>query len=104
MIDGKRVRSTFRDKFFEANWGTGENRRLYDDGKYQRHPDGSYVRITDRQGLGAGTYDVTIGSEIFRCLRVLDVISSPANEGGELIEAFVESGERTVLVRQYLGR
>ncbi len=103
MIDDSKALSTFRDEGFEANWGKGEKRTIYDDGKYQRQPDGSY-RTTESQGIGAGTYDVTIGDKTFRCLRVLDTFSSPPNEHTELVEAFIESSGRTALIRQYLGR
>lgn len=102
MGDRKELR-TFRDGLFEADWGQGEKRRISDDGRYRRQPDGSY-RTTDGRGLGAGTYDLTIGARAFRCLRVLDTFASPPNEHGELIEAFIEPGGRTVFIRQYLGR
>jgi hypothetical protein len=102
MREGKPLLSTFLDKGFEQNWGKGERRRLYDDGRYQRQPDGSH-RMTNGQGLGAGVYDVTIGEKSFCCLRVLDVNQTPS-EYDEISEAFVERGGRTVLYRQYRGR
>jgi hypothetical protein len=95
---------THLDDGFEDQWGTSANpsRRLYDDGRYRLPPDGSY-ETTDRAGLGAGTYDVSIGEETFRCLRVLEPdISEPG--GGELTEAYVERGGRTVFHRRYDGR
>ncbi|MEZ4737126.1 MAG: hypothetical protein R3E79_59360 [Caldilineaceae bacterium] len=93
---------TFRDPGFAQDWGMNGMRRLYDDGRYQRQPDGSY-RITDGQGRGAGVYEVTIGERTFCCLRVLDVNAAPS-EVGELGEAFVNREGRTVLYRQYQGR
>ena len=98
--DGTKVLSTFADDGFEDDWGTGEWRKLYDDGRYALQPDGSY-RITGGQGLGAGVYDVTIGGDTFCCLRVLD-LSVP--HGGELTEAYVERGGRTVFHRRYDSR
>ena len=102
-IDGKRVSNTIGDDGFEEQWGGPAKRRIVDDGRYQLQADGSY-KITDGQGFGAGTYDVTIGENTFHCLRVLDVdISDP--HGGELAEVFVESSNgRTVFFRRYDGR
>ena len=94
--------STFVDEGFEGDWGKGDKRKLYDDGRYQLQADGSY-KITDGKGLGAGVYDVTIGENKFCCLRVLDPDLS-ASEGGELVEAYVERGGRTVFFRRYDGR
>ena len=100
----KKVLFTLLDEGFGSQWGTGANptRRLYDDGRYRIRSDGSY-ETTDGTGLGAGTYDVTIGARTFRCLRVLEAdLSEP--EGGELTEAYVERGGRTVFHRRYDGR
>ena len=102
QVGGRKVLETFRDEGFEANWGQGEKRKICDDGRYQRQPDGSY-RTTDGQGIGAGSYDVTIGARTFHCLRVWDT-GAPPSEHEELAEAFIERGGRTVLYRQYWGR
>lgn len=100
--DGTKVMSTFLDDNFEENWGDCEKGPFYDDGRYRRQADGSYV-ITDGKGLGAGVYDVTVGDNTFCCLRVLEPdLSVP--EGGELVEAYVERSGRTVLFRRYDGR
>jgi hypothetical protein len=102
--DGKKVFLTLLDEGFESQWGASANRarRLYDDGRYRVQPDGSYT-TTSGTGLGAGTYDVTIGEETFRCLRVLEPdLAEP--EGGELNEVYVERGGRTVFHRRYDGR
>lgn len=102
MEAGKKVSYTLGDEGFEGQWGELTQRRIVDDGRYQLQPDGAY-RLTDKQGLGAGTYDVTIGERTFTCLRVLDVdISEP--HGGELAEVFIESGGRTVFFRRYDGQ
>jgi hypothetical protein len=101
---GKGELFTFLDEGFEYQWGASANpvRRLYDDGRYRPRPDGSY-ETTNGAGLGAGTYDVTIGGKTFRCLRVLEPdLSEPG--GGELTEAYVERGGRTVFHRRYDGR
>ena len=101
-IDGKQVSYTLGDEGFEEQWGGPCKRRIVDDGRYELQSDGSY-RITDGQGFGAGTYDVTIGENTFHCLRVLDVdISMP--HGDELAEVYIESGGRTVFFRRYDGR
>ena len=101
-IDGETVSNTIGDEWFEDRWGGPCKRRIVDDGRYQLQADGSY-KITDGQGFGAGTYNVTIDENTFHCLRVLDVdISNP--HGGELAEVFVESGGRTVFFRRYDGR
>ena len=103
-VDGKRLVEVQGDRHFEATWGGVMNRRIVDDGRYERLSDGAY-KTTDAQGLGAGTYDVTVGDNRFCCIRVLDPIpglSSP--NGGELVEAFVEEGGRTVFFRRYDGR
>ena len=101
-IDGETVSNTIGDEWFEEQWGGPSKRRIVDDGCYQPQADGSY-KLTDGQGFGAGTYNVTIGENTFHCLRVLDVdISNP--HGGELAEVFVESGGRTVFFRRYDGR
>lgn len=102
--DGKKVFASLLDEGFESMWGASANRarRLYDDGRYRLLPDGSY-ETTGGTGLGAGTYDVTIGEETFCCLRVLEPdLSEP--EGGELNEVYVERGGRTVFHRRYDGR
>lgn len=102
MEEGKKVSYSLGDEGFEGQWGELTQRRIVDDGRYQLQPDGAY-RLTDKQGLGAGTYDVTIGERTFTCLRVLDVdISEP--HGGELAEVFIESGGRTVFFRRYDGQ
>ena len=103
QVGGRRVLETFRDEGFEANWGQGEKRKICDDGRYQRQPDGSY-RTTDGRGIGAGAYDVTVGDRTFRCLRALDTGGSPPSEYEELAEAYIEPGGRVVLYRQYWGR
>ncbi len=103
-LRGRRVFELLGDRTFEANWGGSMNRRIVDDGRYERLSDGAY-KTTDAQGLGAGTYDVTIGDNRFCCIRILDPIpglSSP--NGGELVEAFVEEGGRTVFFRRYDGQ
>ena len=50
--DGTKVLTTLADDGFEDDWGTGERRKLYDDGRYGLQSDGSY-KITDGQGLAA---------------------------------------------------
>ncbi len=102
--DGKRLIEAVGDKWFEHNWGGMMKRRIVDDGRYQRQPNGSY-KITKSTGLGAGTFDVTIGENTFCCLRVFDIlpdISEP--NGGELVEAFIESSGRTIFFRRYDGQ
>ncbi|MXZ20193.1 MAG: hypothetical protein F4Y84_06245 [Caldilineaceae bacterium SB0665_bin_25] len=94
---------TFKDEWFEAEWGRGAERKICDDGRYQRQPDGTY-RTTGGRGIGAGTYDVVIGSRTFHCLRAWDTFGSPPSEHAELAEAFIEEGGRVVLYRQYRGR
>ena len=101
---GKTELYTIFDDDFEDQWGASLNpaRKLYDDGRYQAQPDGSY-KTTNGTGLGAGTYDVTIGGKTFHCLRVLEPdLAEP--EGGELNEVYVERGGRTVFHRRYDGR
>lgn len=101
---GQKELFTLLDEGFEHDWGASLNpaRRLYDDGRYRLRPDGTY-ETTRGTGLGAGTYDVTIGGRTFRCLRVLEPdLGEP--EGGELTEAYVERGGRTVFHRRYDGR
>lgn len=103
--DGEEAFVTLLDEGFEYNWGASSNpsRALYDDGRYRLLPDGTY-ETTKGTGLGAGTYDVTVGGRTFRCLRILEEdLGEP--EGGELTEAYVgcESG-RTVFHRRYDGR
>jgi hypothetical protein len=102
--DGEGELFTFLDEHFASQWGASANpaRTLYDDGRYRLLPDGSY-ETTEGTGLGAGTYDVTVGGNTFRCLRVLEPdLSEPG--GGELTEAYVEGGGRTVFHRRYDGR
>ncbi|MCY3742127.1 MAG: hypothetical protein OXH00_14015 [Candidatus Poribacteria bacterium] len=102
IVDGKQASYTVGDEGFEDAWGGPLKRRIVDDGRYELQADGSY-RITDGQGFGAGTYNVTIGENTFHCLRILDVdISEP--HGGELAEIYLESGGRTVFFRRYDGR
>ena len=103
-LDGRRVFETVGDKWFEENWGGRMRRRIVDDGRYRRQPDGSY-KTANGTGIGAGTYDVTIGGNTFCCLRVLDPIPGLSEpDGGELVEAFIERGGRTVFFRRYDGQ
>ena len=102
QMGGRKVLRTFRDEWFEADWGRGEKRKICDAGRYLRQPDGTY-RTTDGQGIGAGSFDVTIGGRTFRCLRVWDT-GAPPSEHEELAEAFIETGGRIVFYRQYWGR
>jgi len=98
-VNGKQVQTTIGEGDFAEQWGEVGRRKLVDDGRYARQVDGSYV-TTDRSGLGAGTYDVTIGENTFHCLRVLDreIINS---DGGELVEAYLNQAGRTVYHRRY---
>lgn len=93
--------STAADATFEKEWGAVGPRRLVDEDRYLRQPDGSY-RMTDSAGQGAGVYTVAVGRNVFTCLRVIDLPG--ANESQEIGEAFVESGGRTILYRQYRER
>lgn len=97
--EGTKVVSTFADDGFEDDWGVRCQRRLRDDGRFLEKADGSYG-FAGRGGGGAGVYDVSIGASKFNCLRVLDL----ADKGGELVEAYVERGGRTVFSRRYDGR
>lgn len=92
-----------RNPNFMDDWGTTLGRLLEDNGKFQQTHDGS-LQTTDRDGAGAGTYDVTIGRNTFRCLRVLDY--DPTEPfGGELGEAYVDARSgRTVYYREFSGR
>ncbi len=101
-IDGIRIFNTVGEEWFEDQWGPDAKRRIADDGRYQLQSDGSY-KLTDGQGFGAGTYDVTIDGNTFHCLRVIDV-DITTEHGGELVEAYVEEGGRTVFHRRYDGR
>ncbi len=101
-IDGKRIFDTIGEEWFEDQWGPDAKRRIVDDGRYQLQSDGTY-KLTDGQGFGAGTYDVTIDGNTFHCLRVIDV-DIATEHGGELVEAYVEEGGRTVFHRRYDGR
>ena len=103
QMGDRKVLRTFRDEWFESDWGRGEKRTVRDDGRYLRKMDGTY-RTTDRTGIGAGTYDVTIGARTFHCLRVWDTGGSPPNEQTELSEAYIEPGGRVVLFREFWGR
>ena len=103
QMGGTKVLRTFQDEWFEADWGRGEKRTVRDDGRYLRHNDGTH-RTTDKTGIGAGTYEVTIGEKTFRCLRVWDTGGSPPSEHAELSEAYIEPGGRVVLFREYWGR
>ena len=103
LIDERKVLRTFKDEWFESDWGCGTERKIFDDGRYQSQADGSYL-TTDGQGIGAGSYDVTIGGRTFHCLRAWDTFGSPPSEHAELAEAFIEEGGRVVLYRQYRGR
>ncbi|MCY4129559.1 MAG: hypothetical protein OXG15_10030 [Gammaproteobacteria bacterium] len=90
------------DPYFEEQWGT-RGRHLVNNGRFAQQHDGSW-RTTGHDGLGEGTYDVTIGDHCFECLRVLDY---DENEpfGGELSEAYIErESGRTVYYRQFNGR
>ncbi len=103
LKEGRKIFDAVGTDFFEDQWGGAmTRRRIVDDGRYQRQPDGSY-KLTDAQGLGAGTYDVTIGENTFHCLRVLDPDIDKPN-GGELNEVYIEREGRTVLHRRYDGR
>ena len=62
------------------------------------------TRTTDGQGIGAGSYDVTIGEKTFHCLRVWDTAGSPPSEQAELSEAYIDQAGRVVLFREYWGR
>ena len=101
-IDGKRVYNTIGDARFEDLWGGPCSRRIVDDGRYQLQHNRSY-KLTDGQGFGAGTYDVTINDNTFLCLRVFDV-DITEEHGGELAEVYIEKDGRTVFFRRYDGQ
>ena len=101
-IDGKRIFNTIGEEWFEDQWGPDGKRRIVDDGRYQLQKDGSY-QLTDGQGFGSGTYDVTIGDNTFHCLRIFDV-DITKEHGGELAEVYIEEGGRTVFFRRYDGQ
>jgi hypothetical protein len=71
--DGDASTLTEADREFEAAWGGTGPRRLVDSGRYQQHADGSY-RITGTSDPGAGVFRVQIGSRMFTCLRVIDLV------------------------------
>lgn len=98
-VNGKQAKTTIGEGDFAEQWGEVGRRRLVDDGRYERQADGAYF-TTDRTGLGAGTYDVTIGENTFHCLRVLESVIINA-DGGELVEAYVNRDGRTVFHRRY---
>ena len=102
-MDGTKELKTFKDDWFEANWGSGEKRKIRDEGRYVRHPDGTYS-TTCRTGIGHGTYSVKIGERTFRCIRVWDTLGLPPSEERELSEAYIDPTGRVVLYRQYRGR
>ena len=102
-VDGRKVLRTFKDEWFEADWGRGEKREIRDEDRYERQPDGTY-RTTCRTGTGAGTCEVTIGDRTFRCMRVWDTGGLPPSEERELSEAYIEPGGRVVLYREFWGR
>ena len=99
----RKVLRTFRDEWFAADWGQGEKRKICDNGRYQRQPDGT-SRTTDGQGIGSGSYNVTIGKNTFHCLRVWDTGGSSPSEQAELSEAYIDQAGRVVLFREYWGR
>ncbi len=100
---GRKVLRTIADDGFESDWGKGEKREIRDEGRYERQPDGTY-RTTGRTGIGAGTYELKIGANTFRCLRVWDTGGLPPSEQAELSEAYIEPGGHVVLFREYWGR
>ncbi len=102
-MDGRKVLRTFKDEWFEADWGQGEKREFRDEGRYERLPDGAH-RTTCRTGTGAGTYEVTVGNRTFHCMRVWDTGGQPPSEERELSEAYIEPGGRVVLFREFWGR
>lgn len=90
------------DPDFESQWGT-VCRHLEDNGKFESLNDGAW-RTTGKDGLVEGTYDVNIGNNCFKCLRVLDY-DEDEPFGGELAEAYVEcTSGRTVYYREFTGR
>ncbi len=99
----ERVLRTFKDEGFEADWGRAAERKICDDGRFQRQSDGTY-HTTDGRGMGAGACDVSIGGRTFHCLRAWDTFGAPPSERAELAEAFIEEGGRVVLYREYWGR
>lgn len=101
-MDGIRTYNTIGDDWFEELWGPDGERRIVDDGRYELQPDGSY-KTTEGQGLGAGTYDVTIGENTFHCLRVIEP-DLEAEHGGEMCEVYIAQSGRTVFFRRYDGR
>ncbi len=101
-VDGRRYFNTIGDDGFDDQWGPPLKRCIIDDGRYELQTDGTY-KLTDGQGFGSGTYDVTIGDNTFHCLRVFDVDISEEH-GGELAEVYVEENGRTVFFRRYDGR
>ena len=98
-MEGRRRISTLADEGFEADWGVTLPRRLRDGGRFREQADGSY-KYGGVGGAGAGAYDVRIGATTYHCLRVLDF----SEKGGELVEAYIEPGGRTVFFRRYDGR
>lgn|GEM_PF-3230445 len=68
---------TLLDEGFDADWGECQ-RIVRHTGRFVEQPDGSYrqdaARVIEGESVeGMGVCEVTIGSQAFTCLRVLDV-------------------------------
>ena len=104
LQDGMRKLRTFLDEDFGADWGPPSPRRIEDTGQLVRQKDGAFRLKRGASGpLGAGVFNVKIGTRRFTCLRVFDVEAEPS-ETQELVEAYLARSGRTVLFRRYNGR
>jgi hypothetical protein len=107
LTEDRRVLYTFLDDGFDVDWGE-DVRRIEDCGCYVRQADGEFALRKRRHPssvapIGAGVFRVRIGERSFTCLRVLDVGDGP-DEGGMLVEAYLDRSGRTVLFRRHNGR
>ena len=111
---GKRILTTFLDEGFDGDWGQMPC-RVEDTGRLVSGPDGYSLQalpdeVTDIC-LGAGTYEVGVGSRRRACLRGIDLgmgeessVDRASLERQIMAESYYTRDGRLFLFRRYNGR
>jgi hypothetical protein len=106
-LDDAQKLYTWRDEDFQHDWASAPVRTA-DMGFFHWEADDRLVKDprpwADPQvnPIGAGLWLLRIGSQEHRCLRIIEA-DDPGDEGGILLEGFLDESGRVLLSRRYNG-